>query len=553
MILPKNEDIIYCYGGLFFNKLKVVKMKEKRTYTALAGIILLGLGLRFMGFSCSLPSKTGRLSTFHFDEYLTFDSIGKMNPAKLDFYPHTNITSWGTFQLYFQAGVLKAMQLAGVLRVESKEWLKKNLWMADRMYVSGRLVTMFFSSLSLVLLFLISRRLLYGWFALAPPLFLSLAYADIFMSSVVKPDVIMIFWGLCCFYAVLNLLEKGASARGVALAALFNGLSFSTKYTGFLFGFFFAVFITLEVIKKREYLKSLFLSGLYLLVCFLVFITVNPYFILRNSEVWAEMSGVSAKAGLIGPGGMLAGYAEFLTQILPFAVGWAFWLFSIAALVYAFVNRKKEIVISAVFALAYFLRLGYPHDQLFTYCLIAVPFLSLICGYFVQNTFSRGALYKILPAAVLLYSFSYSFYQKSRWNDFNTLLSSSAWIEGNVDKKSRVCLSRVEVWTPPALRKYETEWNLKTFSEPSETFEKGFAGLKENLGNCDYVLLTEMELQRIKLKPELSGLTEGVSSGFFLEKEFVREDNPFFINKSSRQALLTSFMNPNIYVYKAKK
>ena len=72
-------------------------------------LVLAALSLRLVGIKLGLPSETGGLTTLHSDESVTFYTLEKMNPSKLDFYPGSDALSWGTFHLYAVGALIKPL------------------------------------------------------------------------------------------------------------------------------------------------------------------------------------------------------------------------------------------------------------------------------------------------------------------------------------------------------------------------------------------------------------------------------------------------------------
>lgn len=525
-------------------------MSKKILFLFLA-VLLLGASLRVKGLFTGLPSATGRLSTYHFDEYITFGALGGMDPARLDFFPGDALY-WGTFQVYLQGAVLKGMQAAGLFKPGGKDYLKENLRMADRMYVSGRLVTAAFSCLSIVLLFLISVRLLSGYFALLPPLLLALSYVEIYMASIVKPDSIMLFFGLCAFYACLKVLRGEAGRKAQLAAGALTGLAFVSKYTGLVFGFHYAAAAGYRAVRERAPGRWLGNLGLYALGLAAAFVLVNPYFLLRNADTLVYMKGVFSKAG--GAAGALGAYAEYFTQVLPVSFGWPAAALGLVSTAYAlFWGSSRELRLAAAFSSVYLLKFGGTAAPVFTYSLPLAPFFALTSGYFLEKKLPGGALPRALAAAALLYTAAYPAYQKYLWSETNTITAAGAWLEGAADRGSGVCVSKVDVWTPRALRRYEPELRLLTAAGSSAPLPESLAALGRSLDKCDYVVLSEYETRAPGGAAALAGLQAGLSAGFAEAASFNRPRPRLFITSESQHYLTAGFMNPDIRVFKRKK
>lgn len=522
---------------------------SKRILFLFLAVLLLGLSLRVKGLFTGLPSETGRLSTYHFDEYITFGALGAMDPARLDFFPGDALY-WGTFQVYLQGALLKGMQAAGLFEPGGKEQLKEDSLMADRMYVSGRLVTIAFSCLSIVLLFLISARLLSGYFALVPPLLLALSYVEIYMASIVKPDSIMLFFGLCAFYFCLAVLRGEAGLKTQLLAGAFTGLAFASKYTGLVFGFHYAASAAYRAVSEKAPCRWLVRLGLYSLALAAVFVLVNPYFLLRNSDTLVYMKGVFSKAG--GAVGAFGAYAEYLTQVLPVSFGWPAAALGLISTGYALLRGGRELRLAAAFSAVYLLKFGGAAGPVFTYSLPLAPFFALTTGYLAEKKLPGGVFTRALAAAALLYTAAYPVYQKSLWSESNTITAASLWLEEAVDKRSAVCVPKVDVWTPRALRRYEPELRLMAAAGSSAPLPESLEALAQKLDKCDYVVLSEYETRAPGGAAALARIGTGLSAGFTEAVSFRRPRSPLFITSGSQHYLTAGFMNPDILIFKRK-
>lgn len=529
---------------------KYPEVMSKKILFLFLAILLFGFSLRVKGLFTGLPSATGRLSTYHFDEYITFGALGGMDPARLDFFPGEALY-WGSFQVYLQGAVLKGMQIAGLFKPGDKDYLRNTPKMADRMYVSGRLITIIFSCLSIILLLRISAGLLSGYFVLIPPLFLALSNVDIYMASVVKPDSIMMFFGLCSFYFALKVLRGEGGLKTQLLAGVFNGFSFVSKYTGLVFGFHYAAAAGYRAVKEKAPVRWLGYLVLYCLALAVVFLLVNPYFLIRNADALHYMEAVYVKAGVSAD--IFGAYLEYFTQVLPAAYGWPAAVMGLASTAYALIwGSSREQRLAAAFSAVYLLKFGSAAGMVFTYSLPVAPFFALTAGYFVEKKLSVNVFGRALAAVIFLYTAAYPVYQKSLWSETNTINAANVWLEGAVDRRSAVCVSKVDVWTPRVLRKYEPELNLISASDSKSALSSSLEALGRDMRKCDYVVLSEYETRAPGGAAVVAEIEARLSAGFTEVAAFRRPRHPLFITSESEHFLFASFMNPDIWIFKRK-
>lgn len=421
----------------------------------LACVICAAFLLRTAGLRSGLPSETKRLATFHPDESITMYSLEGMDPASLDFYPGDSLY-WGTFLVYTQGAVAKAMQLSGLLKLGDRQYIMDNLGEADKLYMSGRLISGLFSTATVPLIFLAGRRLAGARAGLFAAAAFSVFYVNAWMGSILKPDGIMIFWGTLSLYFALKI-SSGGSARDYLLAGIFAGLSAVSKYTGIVFALPVALAWGLSADGMRGALRTIprLLSSAAAAAA--VFLAINPYIVLRAGEAVEMMRGMAGKGAW--PSDPLTGYFEYLFHILPADLGWPMLLFSAAGLVLLAARRSKGSLVVFIFAAAYFIKFGAPRGQTMTYALPLTPAMALAAGVLADRIFDRnwGRALCVLVAA---YTLSYAVYMQSFFLRDSALTEAGKWIAENIPPGSAIAISKNDTWTPPEIRRYDAPYRL---------------------------------------------------------------------------------------------
>ncbi len=520
---------------------------SKKAVILLSAIIFLGIILRIQGLFCGLPSQTKRLSTFHFDEYITFEAIGRMNPSSFNFYPNEALY-WGSFQAYLQATILKAMQVLGIFKPGSKEEMRKNLFEADKMYISGRIITGIFSLASLVLMFFCGRLLYDEKTGLWSAAFMAFSYVEVYISSIVKPDSIMLFWGIFSFYFLLKW-DKSENNKHLFTAAVLNGMSFASKYTGIIF-FLNFLFFSYQKFRFNGMRKTLLNISFYAFLLTAVFFMINPYFIIKPDESFHYFWEIFSKTAINGS--VISGYREYFLEILPVSYGLPYLLLFAFSSFLALKEKRAELYASLFFIAFYVIKFGYPLNQSFAYSLPIAPFMALTCAWAI--THKNKNLIKVFGILVLIYSFSYSLWQKSLWSKDNTISRASQYIEKNIPFESSVCVSRIEIWTPIVLRKYDTPYEkIRTFGETKTTFKDGVELMLSQSDVCDYIVISEYESKIIHSNPQLYRLKKELEDKFEKIYNSRRPENFLFTLNNSHHYLFASFMNPDFDIYMSKR
>lgn len=341
------------------------------------------LTLRIAGLKLGLPSETGGLTTLHPDESVTFYSLERMDPSKLDFYPGDSL-SWGTFYVYSVGALVKTLDIAGFIKLGDRENLKKNLGEVDKMYLSARALSAIFGALSVIALYFIGCLFLSERAAFASAMFMAVSQAPVMASALVKTDSVMLFWGLMSVYFSFKLLRKPSNAN-YSLAGVFLGLAFITKYSAALLVFFpLAAHFHYAYVSRNPVfgLKKLFifmLSGL------AVFLVLNPYFILKFSDELKYMSIVAA-CGRIG-GSLRELYAAYFLTVLPAAFGWSMVPFALAAMARWFSGPSYEKKIAVVYCALFAAWAGAAPYTYVLYTLPLAPFIFLAAGDLAHSIF----------------------------------------------------------------------------------------------------------------------------------------------------------------------
>ncbi|GAB4032427.1 MAG: hypothetical protein Fur0012_10930 [Elusimicrobiota bacterium] len=199
------------------------------------------------------------------------------------------------------------------------------------------------------------------------------------------------------------------------------------------------------------------------------------------------------------------------------------------------------------FCAFYAVKFGYPLNQAFTYSLPMAPFIALVCGVAAGEINKKWI--KIAASLTLLYSFHYCLWQKNLWTSENTVSKVSQYIEKNINTNSVFCISRMEIWTPTILRKYDTPYRLLIAGGPKTLFDEGLRIMLSNTSGCDAVVLSEYENRIIASDLRLSGLKKELQEKFDRVYEIRRPENRFFVLSGSHHYLFASFMNPGFELF----
>jgi Dolichyl-phosphate-mannose-protein mannosyltransferase len=124
------------------------------------GILAVGLLLRVVAIDWGLPPATpevaasGIRSSYAFDESRLLASLARTDPSQLDFDPH--FYRWGTLHLELVLGALEGAQAAGMFERPWREAFGRMVpGVFAKVYVTGRLVSVFADLVTVFLVFLL--------------------------------------------------------------------------------------------------------------------------------------------------------------------------------------------------------------------------------------------------------------------------------------------------------------------------------------------------------------------------------------------------------------
>ncbi|HEX67781.1 MAG TPA: glycosyltransferase family 39 protein, partial [bacterium] len=241
-------------------------------------VLLLAFSLGIIGSNWGLPSETLHLQTYHPDEVGVLVSLQKMNPKRLDFNPH--FFPWGTFHFYVVGVFLYFLSLfKAVTLVPSKEFYILHLNEIDKLYVAGRLISVFATVGTVFFLFRIAEKLYSRRTAIFSALIMSILPLSVANAHYMKPNALGVFLIVLTCWVSLRILSD-QSFRTYALAGFVAGLACATKYNGIWAVFFPLMFHFLLPSKGRRNTLLIYTF----LFFFLGFFTGCPYSLLAFKE-----------------------------------------------------------------------------------------------------------------------------------------------------------------------------------------------------------------------------------------------------------------------------
>ncbi|MBM3252143.1 MAG: phospholipid carrier-dependent glycosyltransferase, partial [Candidatus Omnitrophica bacterium] len=321
-------------------------------------IIILAFTLRIYGINWGLPSKDYYFS-YQSDEVHYIKGLSQMNPMKLDFNPR--YFSWGTWH-YFELGISEA--IAGFLKIvrltKDKYFYYAYPWEMAKIYLVGRFLSVFFALGTILLVYLIGKKISNEKTALLTAFFLAINPAHILFSHYLKADISVTFWVTLLLFFLIFLLETG-KLKWYILSGITSAFAVGTQHNGF--SFIHSLFAAHCLLSYRQgeglfiNFKNVVLSKKLLkgyLVLIFTYLLVSPYVILSSK---AFFSGIFD--ALLGREGMgidriyrsniiLDTLRVFNVSLTP-----SFLLLGILGIFYGIFSKSRKILLVLIWLLPY--------------------------------------------------------------------------------------------------------------------------------------------------------------------------------------------------------
>lgn len=528
-------------------------------------ILLVGLALRLAGEGSGLPSKSLSLRTYHPDESIVLYSVAAMEPEKLDFHPRESL-DWGSLYTYAVAAALKAASLAGYVEQRERAFFEANLREADKLYLTGRAVSVLAGTASVALVFMAGEVLLCAPAALIAALLAAVAAAPVVISIYLKPDPLMLMFGcLAVYFSALMLKKRGGQA--CAWAGLAVGLAAASKYNGAVF---IVVPLTAALLAgdRKFWQIPLFFAAGFVAGC--PYSVLAPRDFIKSFSVWLGMGTQAVPPWNYGMPGGLAGYFSYY---LRYAFGWPLTAAMALALVWPFAAGplKKEGWKSfvpdrtAAFLLlpasCILLLLALSSRKMALYSAPAWPLLFLLTAKAATELFGMAGaagrkVLAVLGCLLALHAFVYTAAYVSLFTGSDTREEASAWISASIPKGSVIGLTKKYFWTPPALRGPSSGYATISFRDDAFDLSEGVLFLKAAAGGADYLVLSDFEIKDFLRLPgvypaENAALRELLEDKFSLAASFAK--SPSFLGFTFPRGEPPwdwAYSNPIIYVYR---
>ena len=396
---------------------------KKSEFIIFFSILLLAAVLRFTGINWGLNNtKYFHAYSYHSDEHFPLNELRMMNPKKLDFRSRgIQALATGPFIVYptgITLGVAKVLDLVRI--VKDYNFYKLNSAEFNKLYLCGRLNSLIFSILGVIIVFLIGKKFFSTEVGLIASWLVALNPLNVIYSHYLSRDTMQLFWILLILYFSLKILDKKLK-KHIFLSGFFVGVCVSTKYNGVVTMILPIVAIITGNLQRKEllseYVKDFLLVGVSMTVGFLV---TNPYFFHTLPDFWKYFKKYTLGNILIGSEN-LANFNKTRSPVLFYLFdaqyyGFGIFLWSVAVIsfLYGMVKKNSKVILMISFVVVYtFLLIRIKNWLMVRWVLPLLGVYCLSAGWFCYELYMKGKFYKMISVVVILiisiYNFLYSF------------------------------------------------------------------------------------------------------------------------------------------------
>lgn len=428
---------------------RVIRGKILLALTAIVlVVVLLRLPMLFYGipFDLGAEDENGFIGCA-----LNYGASGSLRPI-LSWYP-----AFYSYILAISFGMYYLMSLVFGNVSNTCDFAVEYLLHPGYFHFAGRLISIIFSSASVIILYLAGKKYKNDFTGLLAAVLFAFSSVMLWRTSWALPDSTYILMSILSIYFTLRF-TKHKGIINIVLSGLFCGLAISTKYNvGTLMAVgFMGVFIGYYS-EDDKYLKNLFgilkAKPLYYYLFFVVagFLLGNPYWIV---DVKTSIAGLTWEIGRLS---VEESGANFYLSKIPYV-----WIFSemiiqetgigaviLISLVYSIlrsVKGDKSFLLFLPYLVLTVMMIGKYQKHSLHYLLPALPAFMLVAGKVMSDILPDNRKAVLVISVLLLIVLSFPIYQtlnysSSFWRK-DTRVAAREWIMDNVPFGSIIAIGR---------------------------------------------------------------------------------------------------------------
>ena len=490
-------------------------------------ILFIGIVLRWYGINWSLPH------IFHPDETRLLYAVSDISLENLN----PKFFAYGSLPIYLLKIVHVATEsLAGFLGKPSYV----------NFFLTGRAVSAFFGSLTLIILYLLGKRAFSPRVGLLSAAFLAFTVLHIQLSHFLTVDVMLTFFVVFALYVLALLIEGHHPLRYYLLTGTVLGLALATKISALpLYGVFLVAHILLlRQSKWTAFPKghsSLTLWGMFVLAILLsgvIFFLCEPYALLDYNEFYRQIKEQSDMVrGITQPPYVIqyegtSRYWYQLQQLLRFAMGIPLGLLTLIGTIFLLLKTLRWLLLSLtrrpphstfripqalILVFAWVLPVcvitGGFQVKFLRYMLPLIPFFCLLGAVFIEDLLLRSSSWRfvVYPLVIitLVFSVFYSIAFITIYHREDPRAQASRWIYNHLEEGSTLL---TELWEfssiVPINGHHPTQYRMLQLDLYGPDTDAKIQRMTEQLSETDVIILATRRLYGSILRvPERYPLT----------------------------------------------
>lgn len=462
-----------------------MKFTPNLTLTILIFLVLSGGFFRFYNLNWD------ESHFFHPDERNIANAVGR-----IQFFSQLNpgFFAYGGFPIYLY-------RLAGDILVLIT---KNTAWISDWSYINiiGRNFSAFFSTLTIIPLFLLARRFFDWQTSITTALVYTFTVSSIQVAHFAITESFLVLTVITiCLISVKIAGEE--NVKNYVLCGAVFGLALASKTSALLYLIIPFIATLYATIRHRNKLYVRVLNTIVMLITALAIFTLfSPYTFLSWNKFIESMRYESG----VATGSLPVPYILQFTYTTPYLYQLKnlFWqmgpiaLFSLLGFILLLRQsiKKYRLWVLLIFPIIYFAYIGSWHTKFTRYMLPILPFLIIFASYgliFIKNRL--GFLGKVIFGLFIMITILWTLAFCSIYIREQTRITASKWIFQNIPPGSRILVEHWDDGLPveiasfsPSQYKYE---GLTIYEPDNQQKIEYFA---KNLSEGDYLIINSRRL-----------------------------------------------------------
>lgn len=436
-------------------------------------LLLIGGFLRVWGIQYGLPYP------YHPDEPYSINLALAMGYKK-DFDPHLYIhPALYSYSLVFAYGIYFLSGLVLSLWSSAEGFAIQILKDASPLYWIARCLSAFFSTLTILMIFLTAKKIMSRRAALTAAAIFTPLYLPVYFGHFAKPETLQIFLAVSAF-CFLNNVWHGGRIKDYILSGLLIGLATAAKQPAVLLclPLLIAHFFRPRIEVESNFYKKIFIG---LIFVFIGFFIASPFSVINFPQVLENFKGINFYS--VGPargGNLFLVWVKDLKHDIGLPVLGVFFV----SLIYIFIASFRMALFVSAFPLVHFVIFSLPGWKNVHWQAVTLPFFCFLTGWTLDNLSRRATKniqrqnFLILGTILFLFLFSLPpvIANNKLLSRTDTRTIAKEWIEANIPSGSKIAMEkgRFSSYVGPALKENSKSIETNYLDPASDINRQGY-------------------------------------------------------------------------------